>query len=166
MACRRSACRTRFSPDGARAPVQVRGVLAKGQTSQEGMTGPWSPGPDGVPSTNAHGSRGARSSPPTGLPPGGCDGLQLEAGWVGQLRMLPGALARRVERPDPLVVHALGVVELRAGLADPPKTELVHRAGREGRVGDHDDPQAAMQEPDRRLRDANISLRGDESGSS
>src|SRR6185436_5392667 len=35
MACRRSACRTRLSPDGVRAPVQVRGVLAKGRTSQE-----------------------------------------------------------------------------------------------------------------------------------
>src|SRR5262245_30762650 len=28
---RRFACRTRLSPDGVRAPVQVRGVLAKGE---------------------------------------------------------------------------------------------------------------------------------------
>src|SRR5918994_810041 len=29
MSWRRAACRTRLSPDGVRAPVQVRGVLAK-----------------------------------------------------------------------------------------------------------------------------------------
>jgi hypothetical protein len=34
---RRSACRTRLSPDGVRAPVQVRGVLAKGGPLRNGM---------------------------------------------------------------------------------------------------------------------------------
>src|SRR5438552_14079876 len=52
--CRRSELRTRFRPDGERAPVHLRGVLAK---SMEPLDR-WGAGADRAPGARPDGSRG------------------------------------------------------------------------------------------------------------
>ena len=101
-------------------------------------------------------------------------GSPFSIGQVGRLRAKSPAdrelrvprleRAGRLERPQPLVVHALRVRDGRAGVAHPPQPVLVHLAGRAGRV-DHDGHAVAeVEQPEGRVGDADVGLEPSEHG--
>ena len=63
-----------------------------------------------------------------------------------------------------LVVDALGMPDLDTGIPQVGEPMAVHLARREGRIGDDHDPEPAVRQPDRRLRDADIRLGADQDG--
>ena len=78
----------------------------------------------------------------------------------------PGArpCAAALDRPRPFIGQCLAVRHRDAGVVQPREPALVHLAGRErGVLGGHH-AQAGVEEPDRRLVDADVGLEADEHG--
>src|ERR1700739_751793 len=77
--------------------------------------------------------------------------------WRRQRRVAEDDV-RIVDGAEPLIGHALGVVAGNASPGNARQATLVHLAGREGRILDHDAREALVAQADRRLRDADVRL--------